>query len=361
MIIEKYIIRQIFIPMVAICATLIFIFACYMAARYWSHALSGSLPSSIVTQLIMYRSVIALELLLPVTLYLSVIMAMSRFIRQMELTAMYSCGIGPWRVVKAVLVISLAVAIVVGFISLYVRPMAWGKFFILKTRAKSTFDLSRMSSGIFYEIWDGKRVIFAEKVNKKKNKAQNVFIRTREPDAVQVVYAKSAFQVLGSVLGSPVLILENGREYEFAQKGENDFILDFKRSKMVLEPRQIRPEVKVKSIETRILLTSKDLEEQTELQWRLSMPFSTLLLALSGIGLAFRFTAARGSKNNAIVAGVILFAFYYNTLAILKKWVSSGLVPFVPGLWIGPIVLATLCIALFLPELKGFMASLRKE
>jgi len=355
-IIERYIVRQIVIPMVAICAILLFIFACYMAARYWSHALSGSLSSSVVTQLIFYRSIIALELLLPVTLYLSVIIAISRFIRQMELTAMYSCGIGPGRIVKAILGISLAVALAVAFISLQIRPMTWEKFFALKARAKSTFDLSRMNSGIFYEIWDGKRVIFAEKVSKKKNKAQNVFIRTQGPNMLQIVYARSAFQISRHVGGSPVLILENGREYEFAQKGENDFILDFKRSKMVLEPRQILPEQKIKSIPSGVLMKSRDLESQTELQWRLIMPFSTLFLALTGIGLALRFTAVRGGKNNAIVAGVILFACYYNAVALLKRWVSSGTISLIPGLWLGPVVLLMICFVLFVPELRWLTA-----
>ncbi len=332
-----------------------------MAARYWSHALNGSLSSSVVTQLILYRSIIALELLLPVTLYLSVIMAISRLIRQMELTAMYSCGIGPWHIVKAVLGISLAVAIVVGFLSLYVRPLTWKNFFVLKARAKSTFDLSRMNSGIFYEIWNGKRVIFAEKVNKKKNRAHNVFIRTIGPETIQVVYAQSAFQVSGADEGSPVLILENGREYEFAQKDGNDFILDFKRSKMALEPHQIQPEQKIKSIASRMLLNSKDLDAQAELQWRLIMPFSTLLLALSGIGLAFRFTAVRGTKNNALIAGIILFASYYNAIALLKKWVSNGGFSILPGLWLGPILLSILCLVLFTPELTWLMSSLQKE
>ena len=360
MIIERYIIRQIVRPMVAICSILIFVFSCYMAARYWSHALNGKLSTSVVTRLIFYRSVIALELLLPVTLYLSVILAVSRFIRQMELTAMFSCGIGPWRLVRAVLFLSVAVTILVSALSLYVRPVAWQSFFALKARAKSSFDLSRMNSGIFYEIWGGRRVIFAEKVSRKKNNAQNVFIRTKRKDAIQVIYAKSAKQLPNGVGGTPVLILENGREYEFSLIEDDDFILDFKRSKMVLEPRQVLPEQKIKAAPTEALIKAKGLEEKAELQWRVLMPLSTLLLSLCGIALALRFTHARGGKNNAMIAGLLIFTIYYNLVALLKKWVAGGMVPLIPGLWLGPIALSILCILLFMPELRPFFTSLQK-
>ncbi len=339
--------------MSAICAVLIFIFSCFMAARYWSHALSGRLSTSVVTQLIAYRSVIALELLLPVALYLSVIMATSRFIRQMEYTAMLACGIGPGRIIRAVFAFAIFIAILVASLSLYVRPLAWDHFFHLKALAKSTFDLSRMNSGIFYEVWGGKRVIFAEKVSRKKNRAKNVFIRTRGPESVQVVYAKSARQLPGRTEGSPVLVLENGREYEFSEKGENDFILEFKSSTMILEPHLIEPEQKIKAVPTKLLLKGQGLEEKAELQWRLLMPVSTILLALCAIGVALRFTSVRGGRNSGLIVGILVFAIYYNLIAFLKKWVAGGNVPVAPGLSLGALFLVILCLLFFLPEIHG--------
>ncbi|NPA94680.1 MAG: LPS export ABC transporter permease LptF, partial [Thermodesulfobacteria bacterium] len=353
MIIERYITRQILRPMLAICAVLIAIFSCYMAARYWAHALEGSLPASVVTVLIACRSVVALELLLPVTLYLSVVLAISKFIRQMELTAMYACGIGPWRVVQAVAALSAVVAILVACLSFYVRPLAWSTFFELKARARSSFDLSRMKSGIFYEIWGGKRVIFAERVNKKKNQAEKVFIRTKTPDSIQVIYAKSASQTGLTQSGSPVLILHDGKEYEFSKSGENDFLLAFKSSRLVLEPRQISPEQKMKAVTTGRLLKGAGLEGLAELQWRFLMPISTLLLPLCGIGMALRFTSVRSGKNNGLIAAILFFAAYYNLVAILKKWVANGTMPAVPGLGVGVLILVAGCVIFLWPEFSS--------
>ena len=324
-----------------------------MAARYWSQALTGKLSSSVVGLLILYRCVIALELLLPVTLYLSVVHITSRLIRQMELTAMFSCGIGPGRIIRAVAGLALLVSILVGVLSFYARPVAWQWFYALKNRAKSSFDLSRMNSGTFYEIWDGKRVIFAERVSRKKNKAENVFIRTKGQDTTQVIFARSARQIATSNNGGPIVILEDGREFEFSKTGENDFILQFRSSKMVLEPRSITTEEKIKAISTGKLSHSKGLEELAELQWRVIMPVSTLLLGLCGVGLAFRFTSARGGGNNALIIAIVVFIIYYNFIALLKKWVASGMFPALPGVGLGPIVLGLVCIFLFSPEIRG--------
>jgi len=345
--------------MSAICAVLIFIFSCFMAARYWSHALSGSLSTSVVTQLIIYRSIIALELLLPVALYLSVIMVTSRFIRQMEFTAMLACGIGPGRIIRGVLALAIFIGILVASLSIYVRPLAWDHFFHLKALAKSTFDLSRMNSGIFYEVWGGKRVIFAEKVSRKKNRAKNVFIRTKGPESVQVVYAKSAKQLPSRAEGSPVLVLENGREYEFSKSGENDFILEFKSSSMVLEPRLIEPEQQIKAVPTRLLVKGEGLEEKAELEWRLLMPVSTILLAICAIGVAIRFTSVRGRRNSSLIVGILVFALYYNLIAFLKKWVSGGNVPVAPGLSLGALFLVLLCVLFFLPEIHWALLQVR--
>ncbi len=341
--------------MVAICATLILIFSSYMAARYWSQALTGKLSSSVVGLLILYRCVIALELLLPVTLYLSVVQTASRLIRQMEFTAMFSCGIGPGRIIRAVAGLALLVSILVGVLSFYARPVAWQLFYALKNRAKSSFDLSRMNSGTFYEIWDGKRVIFAERVSKKRNRAENVFIRTKGQDTTQVIFARSARQTSTSNRGNPVVVLQDGREYEFSKTGDNDFILQFRSSKMVLEPKSITIEEKIKAISTGKLYHSKGLEELAELQWRVIMPASTLLLALCGVGIAIRFTAARGGGSNAMIIAIVFFIMYYNLIALLKKWVASGVVPALPGVGFGPIVLGLVCIYLFLPEIRGIV------
>ncbi len=93
MIIDRYIMREIIKPTIAVCAILVFIFGCYMATRFLVDALSGQLPGTTVIILILLRIAIALEVLLPTTLYLSVVVALGRLYQDSEMTALFACGV----------------------------------------------------------------------------------------------------------------------------------------------------------------------------------------------------------------------------------------------------------------------------
>ena len=328
-----------------ICTVLVFIFGCYIATRYWEDAVQGQLPGFIVFQLILLRIIISLEVLLPTTLFLSVVIALGRLYRDAEITAMFACGISMTRVIRSVLLISIIIGVFVACLSLYIRPLAWNQFFWLKAEAKASFDLTRMKGGNFYKTGDGERVIFADKVDNQKNLAKRVFIQTKKDDSLQIIYADKATQYEDETTGEPIIVFQDGHLYEFPSTGENGLILQFENSAMHLEPKDvIQPEYKVKSTATKTLLHSNNLEEIAELQWRLSTPLSIILLGLLGIPLS-RSSPRQGKYARAPVA-ILIFAVYYNFCAIMKKWVSQGVIDPLPGILWGQLLLASLLVVL---------------
>ena len=345
MIAERYVMREIIKPAAVICAVLVFIYGSFIAARYWAAAAHGDLPGSSVMILVFFRIAIAMEVLLPTTLFLSVVLALSRLYRDGEITAMFACGISPLRLTMTVFITSLLVAVCVACFSMFIRPWAWDQFFSMKARAKASFDLTRMKGGVFYEIWHGRRVIFAEKVNNKKNRAENIFIQTRHNDTLQIIYARKARQYLDRQLLMPVLILSDGKDYEFSEVGDKEIILQFAKSELALEPRDIVRQERVKAKPTERLLHTHNLEETAELEWRFIAPVSTILLALLAVPLSR--SAPRQGKYARIPLAILVFAAYYNLSALTKKWVAKGAVSAFPGLWWSQIVLAALILFLF--------------
>lgn len=338
MIIDRYIIREIIKPTITICTILVCIFGCYISTRYGEDAVNGLLPGSSVLELISLRTLIALEVLLPTTLYLSVVIALSRLYKDAELIAMFACGISMARVVKSVLLVAIMGGIIVACLSLFIRPWAWNQFFLVKAKAAASFDLRRMQGGSFYKTGD--RVIFADTVD-QQHRARRVFIETRRHNSVQIIYADQATQYTDRSTKQPVLVFQDGHLYEFFDIGEKDLILDFEKATMPLQPRNIiRQEFKVKAAPTKTLIHSKDLEEIAELQWRLNAPLSIILLALLGIPLS-RSSPRQGKYVNAPVA-IAIFALYYNFNVLTKKWVAQGVISVTPGIWWGQILLAGL-------------------
>jgi lipopolysaccharide export system permease protein len=344
-IIERYIIREIIKPTVTICTVLVLIFGCYISTRYGEDAVHGLLPGSSVIQLILLRIAIALEVLLPTTLFLSVVIALGRLYRDAELTAMFACGISMTKVVKSVFFISIIGGLLVACLSLFIRPWAWSQFFRIKTEAQANFDLTRMKGGNFYETSGGERVIFADKVDQQKNQAERIFIQTKSENSLQIIYGGQATQFNDETTGKPILVVQDGHLYEFSNSNENGLILDFETSAMHLMPEDdIQHEYKVKAAATKTLLQSENLEEIAELQWRFTAPLSTVLLALLSIPLS-RSSPRQGKYVKAPLA-ILIFAVYYNFSALTKKWVSQGVIDPVPGIWWGQLLLAVLIILL---------------
>jgi lipopolysaccharide export system permease protein len=337
--------REIFKPAVTICTVLMFIFGCYIAARYLEDAVQGQLPGSTVILLILLRITIALEVLLPTTLYLSVVIGLGRLYRDAEMTAMFACGISMARVLKAVFFVSIIAGVIVACFSLYIRPWAWGQFFGLKARAKANFDMTRMKGGNFYEIENGERVIFADEVDNQKNRAKRLFIQTKRDDTLQIIYAKQARQYRDDTTGKPILVFYDGYLYEFLQFGKEGRILEFENLAMHLDHKDVmQPEYKVKAASTEHLVHSKNIEEIAELQWRLAAPLSTILLALLGVPLSR--SSPRQGKYSKVTMAILIFAVYYNLNAMTKKWVGQGVVDIIPGIWGVHILLAGLLLVL---------------
>ncbi len=345
LIIDRYIMREIVKPTVTICVVLIFIFGCYTATRYLADAVSGQLPGTTVIFFILLKIAIALEVLLPTTLYFSVVIALGRMYKDSEMTALSACGVSKARVLRPVFFVSLAIAVIVSCLSLYIRPWAYQQFFLLRAQARANFDITRMKGGIFYEIADGERVIFAEKVDQQKDKAKRVFIRTERDDNLQVIYAQKARQYEEPATGKKIIVFTDGHLYEFSRLGQKGRIIQFEQSAMPLEPNGIiKPKYRIKAASSASLVFSDNSEEIAELQWRLSTPLATILLALIAVPLS-RSSPRRG-KYAKVMTAVVIFAFYYNLSAIVKKWVEKGVLDTLPGIWWVQLLLAGLLLLL---------------
>jgi len=332
LIIDRYLIREISKPLTAICLFLVVIFASYRAAQYLAEAVAGLIAGKVVLYLVLLKIAIAMEVLLPTTLYLSVVLVLGRLYADSEMTALLACGVGIGRIFKAVIYLTVPLAILVACLSLYVRPWAYQQSYVLTTMAKAALDIGKWKEGNFYKIPGMDRVIYADEIQREKKRAKGVFIQSDQGDKVQVIYAKKVQQYNDDGNGKPLLIFHDGYVYEFSRTGEKGHFMKFQQSTMSMNFGKTKPmEYKRKAASTWKLARSNDLEDIAEYQWRLSTPISTLLLALFGIPLSR--TAPRKGKYAKLVAAVIVLAVYFNTSAMAKDWVEQGVVGPGVGIW----------------------------
>lgn len=81
----------------------------------------------------------------------------------------------------------------------------------------------------------------------------------------------------------------------------------------------------------RSLRTSTNLEHIAEMQWRLSVPIATVLLALLAVPLSR--SRPREGRYGRIAIGLLVFIIYLNLLSAAKAWTEEGAISPMLGLW----------------------------
>lgn len=359
MIIDYYLIREIVKPLLAICVILTIIVAGFGASRYLADAASGLLPMQSVLHLISLKLVTNLEILLPIALYLSVVGGLGRLYSDSEIAALHAAGYSELRLLRPILLLSLLCALIVGCLSVYIRPLAHQKLFQLETQAEASFDLGSFEAGRFYESSEAGQTIFAEKIDSQHKRLEGVFLRSETDKNTQILYAKQAYQASNESDSSPTLVFLEGNFYTLDQNGTQDLMVNFGKLTLHLDGYENeQPRHRRKAVSTQELIGSERPKDIAELQWRLSRPMAALLLGLLGAPMSR--SAPRQGKYTRVFVAILVYAVYYNVSALAKTWVEQEKVSYFPGMWWSDALLAILLLVLLLRPNWNFRLSSAK-
>ena len=124
MIIYRYLSSQLLTSTLSVGFILSIILISGRFLKYMAEAASGEIEGWAVIVVLAYRLPEFLQLILPLSLFLGVLLSYGRMYVEYEMTVLKACGFGQWRLVKMSMVPALCMAIVVGFFSLQLTP--WG-------------------------------------------------------------------------------------------------------------------------------------------------------------------------------------------------------------------------------------------
>jgi lipopolysaccharide export system permease protein len=348
LIIDGYITREVLKPLLTITAVLIVIFVGYSSGRYLSYAVEGLLQVETLASFILIKMLIALEVLLPIALYLSVVLGLGRLESRSEITALRACGIGNGRVMRVVVGISCLLALLVAGFSMLGRPLAYEQSYWIKARAEAELELDKLKSGIFYDSEQRERTIFVETVDKQAGRLDRVFIRGERGGIIHIIYGRSGEQKIDETNGARLLILSDVHVYFLGRRGAKDKgVARFKQMTLRLSDAEpIALGYKRKAAPTAELARSDLPLDIAEFQWRLTAPVSTVLLGVLAVILSR--AAPRSSRHTKMIGALLLYAVYYNLTAIAKTWVETEIVGSFPGIWWVQFVLVLVIAGLLL-------------
>ena len=357
---DRYLLKEVIQGWLAVTLFLWLMLVSNRLVRYLGDAASGEIPGDLVFKLLGLKMVWYLVHVVPFALALGVMLGLGRLYRDNEMTVLSACGVGPWRIYKPLFGFGVLVAIVLAWLALFISPEIEGLSNRMAKTAKEQANLSILGAGRFNEMQHGRFVFYAERFSKDKQNMENLFILVRSLTGKppQLLTARSAYRKHDAETGDDFLVLVDGYRYE-GQPGRADYrIMQFGEYGVRIDlPDKVEVEEKTASIPTGVLMGSADPEEIAELQWRIAMPVSVMVLLFLTMPLSR--SSPRQGRYGRMVIAILLFVIYYNFLATAKFWVSEGKVPPVIGLWWVPVLTVLLTMALLGGE--SLMCRLRRQ
>ena len=341
----------------AVITVLVAIMVVQQLVVFLRRASAGAVEPEAVMALMGFAMLGYLPVLLALSLFIGVLLALSRSYRDSEMPVWFSSGLSIAAWIKPVLKFGLPIALLTGLLSLFLTPWALSQSAEYQRILRSKDDVARLSPGSFIESRGTNRIFFVDNTASDTGLLSNIFVVQYNAEGRPgIVVAESAFQKI-EANGDKFVVLKNGRDYE-GTPGKLDFrIIEFDTQKIRVEAREVKADApNSKQTSTWALITATDDATRTsrlaELHWRVALPIAAMVLALMAVPLSFVNPRA-GASGNLFMA-VLIFFLYYGLLSVFQKWTEQGqLSPWI-GMW--PVhfgMIATLLV-LFSRQLFSF-------
>lgn len=293
-----------------------------MLIRTLGQAAGGQVSPQDVALLLAFIAVGQLPTMMALSLFIAVVVTLSRMYRESEMTIWFASGVGLTRFVRPVLRVAVPMLVVIALLALFVWPWENQRAAEMKDRFERRSDLSRVAPGQFQTSSDGNRVFFIERDPIDARTGRNVFILQSTPESESVTSAKSGhIEVDGD---DRFLILTLGQRNDKNLKSGEKTLARFDTYRVQAGERMLSnvDNLPAKARPTVELLRNPSTLYQGELSWRLGLVLGGANLVLLGIGLSA--TNPRRRNNWNLMFALLTFVVYYNLINLTQAWVGSG-------------------------------------
>lgn len=362
-IISQYLIRNVLMILGAVFLVIGLLIFGNQLVLVVKESLREGIPIVDLFPLITFKMIRDIPLILSLSLFLSIILAINKLYKDSEAIVMNSMGIGDKHFMLFIQPIVISIFLFILLLTTLVVPWSKQQRSLIMERTENASEFSFIKQGEFQTFKDGNIVFYASKV-KNGNKVneqemESIFIYALINDKPVIALAKQAQKYTNSNTKSVYLRLKNGRRYHGFPSDENKKVLNFDAYDLQIidgkKQQSISSYNKIEGRSTFDLLGSDKPSEIAEFQWRFSQPFSILIL--SALGILLGKTSPKGGKNLGVLIAIVIFILYNNALLIAKSGVEDGDFSAAIGLW-SPHLLVVVLMYIFYAYQHGKLSRL---
>jgi len=350
MIFHRSLLREFANLAVAVFLTLFLIALTTRLIRLLGHAAGGKIPSDAVVAFLGFSALNLLPVLLSLTLFITVLLALTRSWRDSEMVIWFNSGLSLTAWMRPVLLFAAPLVFLIAALSLVFSPMAAQMAEQYRSKLDSRDDISRVEPGVFGESRSKERVYFVESIAGDKTSVRNVFVSTMQHRRTGVMISERGFTEYAPN-GDRFLVMLGGHRYE-GTPGAADFrLMQFDRYATRIQTREgEEPTATHKSLSTLGLIETPTRANLGELLWRIGMPVSALILALLAIPMSF--VNPRAGRSVNLLFALLTYMVYSNLLSVSQARVATGKLSFTVGWWMVLAVMLVVLLALFAHRLQ---------
>lgn len=335
----KYIMRHVVILLVAVFIVIGLVVFGNQLVLVIKESLKQGIPVVDLFPLIGFKMIRDVPLILSLSLFIAIILSISKLYKNSEAVVMNSLGLGDKHFMVFIQPVVLVIFIFILFLTTIAVPWSKQQRSMIMERSDNASEFSFIKQGEFQEFKEGEIVFYASKVQDSvqanQQDMEEIFIYAKAGDEPIITVANQAQKYTDATSNSVYLRLTDGTRYHGFPGDLNKKILNFDRYDLQIIDGESQSSTntynQVEGQQTLTLLGSDENQQKAELQWRLSQPISVLLLSFLGVLLGK--SSPRGGKNLGVLFGVVVFILYNNALLIAKSALEKGELSSIVGLW----------------------------
>lgn len=344
-VIYRYLTKELFAAWLAVTVVLYLVLMSNQIIQLLNSVAQGAFSAQLVIPLIALISLSFLPVILSFTFFLAILFILGRFSRDLELTAIFSCGISPRHFYRGVLFLALPIILMLTLLTLWLSPWAEKRADEMRLAAEQTGPLAMLEPGRFATIDGGRLTVYISGLNESRTRAHGIFVYYQDEELDVIITAEEASFVRQSSSAPSYIEFYQGHRYE-GEAGEKAWrIAEFERHGLKLNvPPLERQMDEPKMLTLKELLDAPSPTHWAEVQWRISLPLMVLILVFLALPLGH--APPRSAGYGRLIIGFLIYLFYLNGLFLVQKWVGDERLPVWIGVW--PIHLGLFLLALFL-------------
>jgi len=296
------------------------------------------IPLQELMPLVSFNMIRDVSLILSLSLFLAIILTISQLYKNSEAVVMNSLGLSDKYFIFFIQPLVVLSFIIIFFLTIYAVPWANQQKNIREKETNNASEFSFITEGEF-EVFKQGEIVFYASESKSLNTTgeqnmEEIFIYAFDNEKPVIVLASEATKYIDSVSDSIYLRLKDGVKYQGISSNDNINILNFDLYDLEIVSGELQNLVavytEIEGKSTLDLIKEGGRYANAELQWRLSQPFTVLILSVIGVFLGK--ASPRGGKGINLLIGVIIFMLYYNGLLVAKSAIELGRIDPIIGL-----------------------------